>query len=417
MSPVWKPAATPDRFGGRCIVEIAAEEIAARRIGRVADQHLAGRAVGHVAIGVVDDAHLEAGLNPAEGARADLARRLVVDQGANHLRHAPELDEREAEALLERCVQLRLDAGTDAEAHAVLALVRRLGPAQQHRHDDTQVVHDGGPRFAHLRPPARGLETVCLHLAVAHEHGAAERKDRCVDVAERQGVVDAVAALTQAARAAARGVPGARGELVAVREQATLGPPGGSRRVQNARRRVRCGGARDGRLGGRRHASTEILQHQHARRMRRLVQSGFELLPKRCQHDDEVEPGVIDHVGELARPVVGVERHAADAERIHGQLVQQVLGPVLEQQADAVAEAVSGVGIGPHQLPHRMGCGPIGELDAPLRIGARRVGRHGDEGVVGVTLGSAEERLADRRAVVDRDHRDPVDRLRVITSA
>ena len=66
---------------------------------------------------VVDDARLEAAGRAAEGARADLARLVAVGEDAPGLGHAPHLDQREAEALLERRVQLRLDAGADAEAH------------------------------------------------------------------------------------------------------------------------------------------------------------------------------------------------------------------------------------------------------------------------------------------------------------
>ena len=64
----------------------------------------------HLAVGVVHDARLEAAAGPAEGARVDLARLDAVGEDAPGLRHAPDLHERETEALLEGLVELGLDA-------------------------------------------------------------------------------------------------------------------------------------------------------------------------------------------------------------------------------------------------------------------------------------------------------------------
>ena len=89
----------------------------------MAHEHLARHLIGHIPVSFVDDPHLDARHRAAEGAGADLARLKVVGQRPHHLGHAPHLDHGEAKAHLEGGVQLRLDAGADAEAHVVAALV------------------------------------------------------------------------------------------------------------------------------------------------------------------------------------------------------------------------------------------------------------------------------------------------------
>ena len=58
----------------------------------------------------------------------------------------------------------------------------------------------------------------------------------------------------------------------------------------------------------------------------------------RGQRQDQIGLAVLEQVGGLAGAVVGVDRHAAGADGVQRQLVQDVLGPVLEQRGDAVAE-------------------------------------------------------------------------------
>ena len=262
---------------------------------------------------------------------------------------------------------LRVDAGADGEAHAVAALQRRRRLAQQHRHHHAQVVHDGGARLVHLRPPARGAEAVGLHLAVAAQHHAVEGQDRRVDVEQRQRVVEAVGAVAEAGQATRAGIPAAGFQLVAVRQHAALGPAGGARGVEHAGGRVGCGrGAQR-----RRRASSAVRCRRRRGAPLRLVRRGLDgRLQQRLQfvgHDHQVHLRMLQHIGHLARTVVGVERHAADAQRIHRQLVQQVLGPVLQQQRDAMAHAVAGVGtVGLHQRAHGLRrCGSSSAHDPP----------------------------------------------------
>ena len=142
--PGMEPATAPGVFGGSGIVQVAREKILARRGFRVTDDQLTGRAVGLLLACLVDHPGLDARYRTAEGASADLARRHVVDQHAHHLGHAPELKQRKAEARLEDAVQLRLHAGAEAEAHAVIQVTRSGRLVQQHRYHDAQVVHHGG---------------------------------------------------------------------------------------------------------------------------------------------------------------------------------------------------------------------------------------------------------------------------------
>ena len=351
----------------------------------MSDDHLAGRAVGHITVLVVDHADIQPRHRPSEHARAHLARRLVVEGGAHHLGHAPDLDQREAEALLELRMPLRVDAGADGKAHAVAAVQRRRRLAQQHRHHHAQVVHDGGARLVHLGPPARGAEAVGLHLAVAAQHHAVEGEDRRVDVEQRQRVVEPVGAVAEAGQPTGAGIPAAGLQLVAVRQHATLGPAGGTRGVEHAGGRVRRGCVGTGRLP--RPGQRGFKAHH-----RRPVRRGFEgRLKQRLQfvgNDHQIDLRMLQHIGHLARAVVGIQRHAADAQRVHRQLVQQMFGPVLQQQGDAVAQAVAGIGIGLHQRAHRLCCGGIAQLVAGRVVAARRVGRHGQEGVVAEGVGA-----------------------------
>ena len=104
-----------------------------------------------VSIGIVDDAHLDARHGPPECAGADLARLHGVAQHANHLGHSPELDHGKAEALLERRVQLGLDAGADAEPDLVLPFVHARRELQQNRRDHPEIMDDVAPVSATSR--------------------------------------------------------------------------------------------------------------------------------------------------------------------------------------------------------------------------------------------------------------------------
>src|SRR4051794_2082444 len=120
----------------------------------MADHHFAMRAGRHIAILRIDHAHIDARHWTPEGARADLPRRLVVEEDAHHFGHAPDFDQRETEALFEYVMKLRLGSGADGKAHGMPALLFAGRPAKQQRHDDTEIVHHGGAGLLDLEPPA-----------------------------------------------------------------------------------------------------------------------------------------------------------------------------------------------------------------------------------------------------------------------
>ena len=101
---------------------------------------------------------------------------------------------RKAEALLERGMQLGLDAGADAEADLVTPFVLAGRQLEQHGRDDAEIVDDGGARLGHLAPPVLRMEAVGLDLAVARQDGAHQGNDAGVGMIERQGIVDAILA-------------------------------------------------------------------------------------------------------------------------------------------------------------------------------------------------------------------------------
>jgi hypothetical protein len=181
-----------------------------------------------VGVVLVDDAHLDPRHLATEGASADLARSNIVGEDPHHLGHAPDLDERKAEAFFERGVKLRLDAGADGEAHRMAPLVLVGRAAEQQRHDHAEIVHDGRAGLPDLAPPQLRMEPVGLDLAIAGEHDAKERHDRGIHVIERQRVVEPLLGVAERREAAARHVPGARRKLVTVRQHAALGPAGGA---------------------------------------------------------------------------------------------------------------------------------------------------------------------------------------------
>ena len=60
-----------------------------------------------------------------------------------------------------------------------------------------------------------------------------------------------------------------------------------------------------------------------------------------AQGQDEIGLAVVDEIGDLGGAVVRIDRHAADAEAVERQRVQDMLGPVLQQRRDAMADAIA----------------------------------------------------------------------------
>src|SRR5439155_5043306 len=102
-----EPAVLPCFRGGLGVLEIFAEEAIARLLSGMADQKLAGFVDVSFMTMVGDDANLDFGARVAEAVGAGMTRLAASDNhraGAG-FRHRPRLDQRKAEARLERVVQ------------------------------------------------------------------------------------------------------------------------------------------------------------------------------------------------------------------------------------------------------------------------------------------------------------------------
>src|SRR5215469_16800441 len=78
------------------------------------------------------------------------------------------------------------------------------------------------------------MEAIGLHLAIGGPERAHEGYHASIGVIERQRIVDALLPPAERGEPAERGIPGAAGHLVALREDTALGSAGGARGVENA---------------------------------------------------------------------------------------------------------------------------------------------------------------------------------------
>ena len=268
-----------------------------------------------------------------------------------------------------------------------LLLACRL--AEQQRGDDAEVVHDGGPRLRDLAPPRLRMEAVGLDLAVAGQDGAEQRHDAGVDVIERQRIVDAVLPLAQRCHAAERGIPGSGRHLVAMREDAALRPPGRARRVEDAGRRLRRWLSAGGWPRRFRQRSRKMLRQRHRRLVRALRQGLAHLCLAGAERQHEIGLAVLQEVGRLARPVVRIDGHAAGADAVQRQRVQDVLGAVLQQRRHAMPEAIARARVSRRQLVDARPRLRVRQLEALRQVAALVVGRDGQEWTVGMDLTAA----------------------------
>src|SRR5262249_39771172 len=135
-----------------------------------AHEELAVLAARDVPALIVDHARLEGAEWAPERARGDLAGLVTVGVDPPGLRHAPDFDEGEAEALFEARVQLGLDAGAQAELHVVRPVLRHLRLIEEQRRHDAQIVDDRRLRRGHVLPPTCGAEALGLSQAVRREN-------------------------------------------------------------------------------------------------------------------------------------------------------------------------------------------------------------------------------------------------------
>ena len=112
-SPVWNQPPSQAVSVASASSEIFAEEAGAWFGPGSAHQQFAERAIGCIDTRLIDDAALHEGLRPAEAGPADMPRFVARDHhraGAG-FGHGPGVDHRDAEALFERGVVARIDAG------------------------------------------------------------------------------------------------------------------------------------------------------------------------------------------------------------------------------------------------------------------------------------------------------------------
>ena len=96
-------------------------------------------------------------------------------------------------------------------------------------------------------------------------------------------------------------------------------------------------------------------------------------------------PGLRVHgplVEDLVVPIVRIDRHAAHADAIEGQLVQDVLGPVLQQSCHPMTKAIAGLLIDCRKLLDALAGLAIGDLKPRGQIVASVVCRHRQERLI-----------------------------------
>ena len=159
---------------------------------------------------------------------------------------------------------------------------------------------------------------------------------------QRQRVVEPLLALAELEQPAARRVPVAHHELVLVAQDATLRPARGAGGVEEAGLRRRIDGMACGWVAGRLGQPVREVLEQHVRNVPgALGQCPLESVDARLADDCQRGRRVLEDVGGLGGPQVGVDGNARDPERVQRELVQEVLGPVLHVEHHPVAVAVA----------------------------------------------------------------------------
>ena len=398
-----EPAAAPGLRGLLVVLEIARERAPPRRLGRVTHEHLARRAVRHVAVPIVDDADVDAGDRLAESPRADPAGMMVVAEDAAELGHAPDLDQRKTEPLLEYGMETGLDAGADAVADGVVAIRCRRRLVQQHGCDDTEIVNGRRSRRLDLRPPAPGIEAIRLHLAATRRNGAEERDDAGIEMIEGQRVVDPILAGLQRRQATEACIPVAASDLVAMGENTALWLSRGAGGVEDLR--LARGIWRERGRGYRRtwHGLASR-RNVDGRPMTAFGQRGVDLWPPAFDGEDQRRLGVLEKVGRLGGPVIRIDRHAARAQSVERHPMHYMLRAVLHQDRDPGADSIAGGPIGFRETGDLAVRVAIGDLVAAGPVGTLGVRRHGEERPVRPSPHRLQPKLGDRDVVANRRH-------------
>jgi hypothetical protein len=296
-------------------------------------------------------------ISRAAGGKADAPRahvpRLVAgrdESAAAGLGHRPGLDQRKAEARLEGGVVLRVGVGAVAEADIVCFLMRGLGLAEKDGRHHPKVMNNGGARVGDVPPPVLRMEPVQLHHAARGEDHRGGRYREGVHVEERQRRDGPLLAVPDGAQAALVEIALPDVEEVEVAEQAAFRLASGAGGIEQG---AFAGVAGFARLG-------QILQ--------------------RLRVDQRARFAVLEHVGELRRAVIRVERHHARTEGVEGEEMQGEFRAVLQLQRNAVAAAVAARAVARRNLADalaRLGIGKALAVGGEFEERLAAVGRRG----------------------------------------
>ncbi len=90
----------------------------------------------------------------------------------------------------------------------------------------------------------------------------------------------------------------------------------------------------------------------------------------RVKRQNDIGLAVVNKVRNLPRSVIRIDRHAAYADAVQGQLMKDVLGTVLQQSRHAVAKAIARHPIDRREFINTLAGIAVGELEARGQIAA-----------------------------------------------
>ena len=211
--------------------------------------------------------------------------------------------------------------------------------------DDSLKLRRGGTGGDQVLPPGAGVKTVGKNQAATTEQHGRRGNRQAVGVVQRQRVVQTLLAFAHREPATERQIAGAERVEIFVGEDAALGTPGGARGVDQRGfgRGIGHPGLR--RCRWRREPIGKSLQRHHRQPATDVFRHRLHLFQPAVDRDHETRLRVLHHVADLVAPVVGVDRHDPDAERVQRVVVKEELGPLVEQHRDAVSATIAGVSV------------------------------------------------------------------------
>ena len=327
-----------------------------------------------------------AGGRAAKGPRAHRAGFMASGDKAAGFGHAPDLDHRHAESLLECRMKRGVDAGAQPVAQPMVAIAGRGRRLHQRGRDDAQIVERRGPRRADVIPPAVAMKAVGDDQADPLEQRHAQRVDPRVHMEIGQRQENPLYPVAHGQRAAMGGIHLAHGKGIVIVDQRALGPRRGARGIDQRDFRMPVGRARHrgARRGGHRGRAGQGLHRVHQNRRRGA--SAGQPVGMAGQRHHRIGFAMLDQIAQLVVKVIGVDRDLHHPQPGKGQEMHDMRRVVVQRQRHAVPDAPAlrrplirhRIGRGPHLGKGQL-C-PLGQVIAP---GARG---HGQKGMVGVAV-------------------------------